>query len=62
MELLCLLVRSSYLLSLDLVVVSIAVREWLAGADCMWEKLVELWSKSSLEWALCSIILLIKGR
>ena len=30
-------------------------------ADCMWEKSVGL-SKSSLEWALCSLILLIKGQ
>ena len=35
------------------------VREWLAGADCMWEKLVGLWYKSSIEWVSCSIVLLI---
>ena len=38
------------------------VREWWAGAYCMWKKPLGLWSKSSLDWASCSSILLIKGR
>ena len=33
--------------------------EWWAGTDCMWENSVGLWSKSSLEWASCSLILFI---
>ena len=62
-------VRSNYLLYI--VVVSIAVlyppilcpvvREWWAGAYCMWEKSVGL-SKSGLSWASCFLILFIKGR
>ena len=38
------------------------VREWWTGADCMWEKSVGLWSKASLGWVSCPLILLIKGR
>ena len=37
------------------------VLDWWAEADCMWENSEGFSSKSSLEWASCSLILLIKG-
>ena len=62
-------VRSScdlYLVVVSMVVLSQAilcpvVREWWAGADCLWEKSSGL-CKWSLEWDSCSLILLVKGR
>ena len=62
-------VRSDCLLYLVVVIIVVLshpilcpmICAWWAGADCMWEKSVGL-SDSSLEWASCSLILLIKGR
>ena len=56
-----------YLVVVSIVVLShpilcLVVREWWVGAFCVWEKTVGLWSKSNLEWASCSLILLINGR
>ena len=38
------------------------VREWWAGAACVWEKSVGLLSKSSLECVSCPIILFDQGK
>ena len=48
------LVSGSYFDYVPSYLVCPVVREWWVGVDCMWEKPVGLWSKSSLEWASCS--------